>query len=283
MTPFLASEIPELPGERCHFHVIPVPYEASVSYGSGTARGPEALLEASVQLEAWDGHGTPCAEGIWTRPAVDCRGAPEQVLARIERATSESLAQGAVPVLLGGEHTVTLGGVRAARAACGEALGVIQFDAHADLRDAYEGSQYSHACVMRRIVDLGVPLAQFGVRALSLEEVELREARRIPHWDAETLAAQHQLLPELPPDFPARVYLTFDIDALDPGLMPATGTPEPGGLGWWQTMALLRALLAGRELVGFDVVELAPIPGNHAASFTAARLVYNLMGLQVRG
>jgi agmatinase len=279
--PFLASEIEPLPPERCRFHVIPVPYEASVSYGGGTAAGPAAILKASYQLEAFDGHGEPCRLGIHTAAPVNARGAPETVLARVQRATARALALGGLPVLLGGEHTVTVGAVRALQAA-GPDFGVVQFDAHADLRDSYEGSVYSHACAMRRVLDLGVPVYAVAVRALSPPEAAFRRRRRLACADAETIAARGPQTVRLPRGFPRRVYLSFDVDALDSSLMPATGTPEPGGLSWWQAMDALRRVTAGRTVVGFDAVELAPIRGLHAPDFAVARLVYNMMGLASR-
>lgn len=304
---FLGSELPLRRAEECRFHVVPVPYEASVSYGSGTAQGPAAILEASQQLEIWTGCGIPAEQGIFTWPAVDCKGGPEEVLARVEDATARifackmaGTAEGPgvlpIPFLLGGEHTLTLGALRAA-AKQYTSLGVVQFDAHADLRDAYEGSPYSHACVMRRATaDLGLPLFQVGVRSLSPEEVRFREARSIRHLDARNLydpfrtpgcgvsllppsQAPGGLVSPLPKDFPEHIFLTFDIDALDASLMPATGTPEPGGLLWWDALGLVRACLAGRRTVGCDLVEFAPIPGMHASAYTAARLAYEIMGI----
>ena len=245
--------------------------ERSVSYGKGTARGPAAILEASLQLEAFDGESVPCASGIHTRP-------PVETLEAIEAAVVDVLKGGKVPVVLGGEHTVSLGAFRAF-ASFGEPFGIVQFDAHADLRDVYEGDPLSHACTMRRALDLEIPLLQIGVRALSREEFDLRRERRIPHVDGYAIGQRG--LPDrlLPADFPERVYVTFDVDALDPSIMPATGTPEPGGLDWFRTMRALEKISRRRRIVGFDVVELAPIVGLHAPDFLAARLVYDLMGL----
>ena len=293
MSRFLASELPDLPPEQCFFQVIPVPYEATVSYGTGTATGPAAILEASNQLELWTGEANPGAEGIHTWPAVDCDGDAPQVLERICRATEAALAvpraQGVIPVLLGGEHSITLGALRALRQRYGH-FGIVQFDAHADLRDSYGGTPYSHACVMRRAVaDLGLDLFQIGVRSLSPPEVAYRAERTIGHLDARAFAAAGGLSglalrqgSILPPAFPKRLFLTFDIDALDAGIMPATGTPEPGGLSWWEALALVRLALTGRELLGFDLVEFAPLPGLSAPCFTAARLAYELMGEALR-
>lgn len=278
---FLEEEIGAVPAEKSLFHVIPVPWEATVSYGGGTADGPEAILAASSQLELWDGAGIPADHGIHTTAPVDCTGEPEDVLACIEAATATALTAGAVPVLLGGEHTVTLGALRAL-AERDRPVGVIQFDAHADLRDTYEDSPYSHACVMHRALDLGLPLYQIGIRSLSPAEVRLRRELSIPGIDGADLPLAPPAGPILPADFPEEVYVTFDVDGLDPSLMPATGTPEPGGLFWHQAMWLLTAIAAERRIVGFDLVELAPVAGLHAPQFICARLAYNLMGLVAR-
>ncbi len=299
---FLASELPLRPAEECRFQVIPVPYEATVSYGGGTAQGPAAILEASNQLEVWTGRNLPSEQGIFTWPAVDCSGSAEAVLERIEAAVSRAMAEGpqnslakasalgaaVVPVILGGEHTVSLGALRALKKHYGS-FGIIQFDAHADLRDSYEGSKFSHACVMRRAVEeLGLPLFQVGVRSLCQDEARYRTMQRIPCLDARELnlcqaflssgAAGGGLL-SIPEDFPDQVFLSFDIDALDASLMPATGTPEPGGLFWWDALVLVERCLAGRSCLGFDVVELAPVEGLHAPNYTAARLVHEIMGI----
>jgi agmatinase len=300
---FLASELPLLAPELCRFHVIPVPYEATVSYGRGTADGPAAILDASQQLELWTGTGNPSEQGIYTWPAVDCAAELEIVRKDIAAAVASALQsrpldqtdqtdqadQGAaprasaIPVILGGEHSVTLSALQALKERYGS-FGIIHFDAHADLRHSYDGTIYSHACVMRRAVnDLDLPLMQIGVRSLSLEEAAFREEKNIHHLDARHLFAESALIDAemlLPrEDFPPLVYLSFDVDALDASLMPATGTPEPGGLLWWDALRLIRQTLVGRACIGFDVVELAPIPNMHAPNYTAARLVYEIMGL----
>lgn len=274
--------IPAPPAEAL-FHVIPVPYEESVSYGTGTQEGPEAILAASAQLELFDGRSIPAEYGIYTAPPVNCAASCPEVLAGIESAVTDCLALGRIPVVLGGEHTVTNGVVAALRQAYpapGE-FGVIQFDAHADLRDSFEGSRYSHACVMRRIAEQGVPILQLGTRSYSLEEQRYRQEQRIPYFDAEEIWSKGVEGVSLPADFPAKVFITFDVDGLDSAVMPATGTPVPGGLGWYQAMWLIEKIMNERICIGFDVVEFAPIAGLHGASFAAAQLTYNLMGYLV--
>ena len=163
----------------------------------------------------------------------------------------------------------------------GEKIGIVHFDAHADLRDSYEGSPLSHACVLRRCHELGFPLAQFATRAYCEDEAAYRaaNAKTLFANDAEALALKGPPTPILPKTFPKKVYVTFDVDGLDPAIMPATGTPVPGGLLWWSALFILREIASDREIVGCDVVELAPIPGLHHADFTAAKLTQALMGL----
>ncbi|MDT8389743.1 MAG: agmatinase [Lentisphaeria bacterium] len=266
--------MPDRAPEHCLFHVIPAPVEETVSYGGGTSRGPQAILDASVQLEAFDGISCPCEHGIHTTP-------PVRTFDAIEQAVSQVLAHQRIPVILGGEHAVTNGVLRALKK-LDRPVGIVQFDAHADLRDTYEGNPHSHACVMRRALDSGFDIFQIGVRALSLDEHQLRRRLNIGHLDAEVIARRGIPDDLLPADFPSHIFITFDVDALCPSLMPATGTPEPGGLTWWQTMTCLQHLADIRTIIGFDVVELAPIANLHASDFTAARLTYNVMGMIAR-
>jgi agmatinase len=275
---FLESELgPEIPEEPL-FHIIPAPYEKSVSYGTGTATGPAAILKASQQLELFDGISIPAEYGISTLPPLSCSGSPENVMAEISAAVDDVLHRRAIPMVLGGEHTVTMGALQAVRQRY-QQCGVVQFDAHADLRDTYEGSRYSHACVMRRALDMEFPLYQVGVRSLSHEEELLRQAKNIGSLDGAAIGCGAMPDPILPPYFPQNIYLTIDVDVFDPGVMPATGTPEPGGLSWYQMMHVLSSVIQGRRVIGCDVVELAPIGGLHASDYTVARLIYNLFGM----
>jgi agmatinase len=280
MNRFLASELEESTPEQCLFQVVPAPFEATVSYGGGTVHGPAAILEASDQLEVWDGLSDASVLGIHTHPAVDCTGDAETVLDRIEAAVA-SAAEHGIPVMLGGEHTVTLGALRALHKKHGN-FGIVQFDAHADLRDTYEGSPFSHACVMHRALDLGLPVFGIGVRALCKDEVALRKGRNLSYLDARDLAMNGMPENLLPADFPETIYVTFDVDGLDPSVISATGTPVPGGVLWWQAIKLLEKAIAGRTVIGMDVVELAPKEGDHASDFAAAQLTYAMMGIVQR-
>lgn len=277
---FHGDDVPPSPPEHALFHIIPAPFERSVSYGSGTAGGPAAILEASCQLELLTNGTIPAEHGLYTAPSVDCAGSVEEVLERVGEGVETALQLQKIPVLLGGEHTVTCGVIPPLMKKF-DGFGVIQFDAHADLRDTYEDSPYSHACVMRRIHEQEIPIYQLGTRSYSEEEQEYRTSHSIPFRDSEDIWRNgHQL--SLPIDFPEKVYITFDVDGLDSALMPATGTPVPGGLNWYQAMWLIEQIMASRICIGFDVVEYSPIPGFHGYSFTAAQLAYNMMGALVR-
>ena len=268
--------------EKALFHVLPVPYEKTVSYGNGTARGPAAIIAASGQLELWDGQSKPGEEGIYTWPAIDCAKEPEKVLHDIAFAVSRILKLNKLPVVLGGEHTVTWGVIKGYLDAGVKDFGVVQVDAHADLRDAYEGDKYSHASVMRRVVEAGIPLVQLGIRAFCEEEREARKKHRVLAFDAVDLVPKNVSKVRLPARFPKNVFFTLDVDGIDPSVLPATGTPVPGGLGWYQTLGLFESVARQRRIIGFDVMEFAPIAGFHAYDFAAAMLTYRLMGIVQR-
>ncbi len=279
---FLGSEIDQPVPEQAFFHVLPVPYEKSVSYGGGTALGPKAILKASWQLEQWDGKSKPCDEGIYTCPTIDCSADAEQVINNIATATQKIIEQGGMPVVFGGEHTVTYGVLKGLKAAGIEDFGIVQIDAHADLREAYDGDPLSHASVMKRAVDMGIPLYQLGIRALCEEEMGYREKFGVHYQDADELVPNNITSIELPKDFPKKVFFTVDVDGLDPSVFPSTGTPVPGGLGWYQTLSLFESVAQQREIIGFDIMEFAPIKGFHAYDFAAAMLTYKMMGIVQR-
>lgn len=278
---FHSSEFPQATAEDAVFHIIPMPLEQTVSYGGGTVLGPEAILQASYQLEAFDGTSYPGELGIHTTDAIDCSGDPESCFANLQAACTASYQAEKIPVTLGGEHSLTIAPVRALHA-IRQDFGVVQIDAHADLRDSYEGDPNSHACVMRRIHELDIPIFQVGIRNLCKEEIDYRAAKHIGHLDARRIHRNGFPADLLPADFPKNIYLTFDVDGLDSSLMPATGTPEPGGLTWWQALDACEAFAKNRKILGLDVVELAPRPELHSCSYTAAKLAYALMGIAAR-
>jgi agmatinase len=276
---FLESEIQASDMHRARFSVLPVPYEKTVSYGKGTALGPAAILEASSQLETWDGKSNPSMLGIHTCAPINCEEAASRVIDNIAARVSSILAAKSMPVVLGGEHTVTYGVIKGYLDAGFTDFGVVQIDAHADLREAYEQDPLSHASVMKRVVDEGVALFQLGVRAYSEEEAEIRTRHAVAYIDAEELVKGAIDSIELPADFPQKVFFTLDIDGMDPSIFPATGTPVPGGLGWYQTLGLFESVARQRDIIGFDIMEFSPIKDSEGYNFAAAQLVYKLMGI----
>jgi len=262
--------------------VLPVPYDFTTSYQGGTRQGPDAILAASRNMELWDEElGAIYRHGIHTLPSVEpAAEGPEAMVDRVDRAVSWIAEQSKLPVVLGGEHSLTTGAVRALARRIPD-LSVLQIDAHADMRDRYLGSPYSHACVMRRIREL-VPASSVGIRSLSEEEAEHLRAHPAPMWSTRQFRALggrwEPILESLTPN----VFVTFDLDGLDPAFLPATGTPEPGGLDWYEAVDLLRAVSEKSRIVGFDILELAPLPGHVASDFLAARLTYRLIGLALR-
>jgi agmatinase len=279
---FLASEINNCDIQQAAFSILPVPYEHTVSYGDGTAKGPAAIIDASSQLETWDGYSNPSQAGIHTCIAVDCSTTPQQVINNIAQSVKKILVAGSMPVVLGGEHTVTYGVIKGYLDAGFSDFGVVQIDAHADLRDAYEGDPFSHASAMKRIVDLGIPLYQLGIRAYCEEEISVRQQYNVGYQDADTLVPKQIQSIQLPNDFPQQVFFTVDIDGIDPSVFPSTGTPVPGGLGWYQTLNLFKSVAQQRNIIGFDIMEFAPIEGFHAYDFAASLLAYKLMGMVQR-
>lgn len=279
MTQFLASELAA--GENtpaARFQIIPVPLERTVSYGAGTQAGPDAIIAASHELERTVTGVEPIAQGIYTQEAVDCSGPLSEVMDRIAERTQAAVLAGQMPVTLGGEHSLSYGAVMGVSRALGRPVGIIQIDAHADLRVAYQGEKHSHASVMHLLTQEGMQLAQYGVRALSTDEEASRVANNVVYIDAEELVTKGIHEVALPDDFPQDVYISFDVDGLDPSIMPATGTPVPGGLSFYQSLHICASAMKGRNLVGLDVVELAP-NGSEAWDFTAALVCYRLMAL----
>jgi agmatinase len=265
--------------EDCKVVILPIPLDRTTSYVSGTRNGPHEILQASSHMELWDEEiGADVHPiGIFTLPEMELPfGELAPTMDEIRRVASEILDRDKFLVALGGEHSITPPLVAAA-AARHPGLSVLQIDAHADLRDSYMGTPHNHACAMRRSLEYA-SVTQVGIRSLSTEEAEVVDSlnttvfydyamRRDPAWIdriVETLADT--------------VYITIDVDGMDPAIMPATGTPEPGGLSWYEILSLLRATVERKTVVGVDVVELSPLPGLMAPNFLCAKLIYKMLG-----
>lgn len=283
--PFAGDDAQPCTYERARVAVLPVPYEGTVSYGRGAAKGPRAILEASAQLEMYDEELDRRIDqwGLTTLPPVDCSDAsPEEVMTRIYWAALPPIRDGKLLLTLGGEHSISYGVFKALKEVRGAPFSILQIDAHADLRQSYGGTPHSHASIMARAYDLGLPFVQVGIRALSEEErlfIRRKGLDRNVYW-AHWLAEQtdEQWMVDVTERLEGDVYLTIDLDGLDPAILPATGTPVPGGLGWYTTLKLLKRVTRRHRVVGMDITELAPIAGLHASDFLAARLAFKLIG-----
>jgi len=276
-----------LPPEHSGFEgsrvaILPIPYEGTTTYCKGTAKGPRAVIEASQNMELFDEElwRDTSAIGIFTCEPVRIHESEEAVHAEIQRACSELIRKGKFVVGIGGEHSITVGLVRA-HAEKYKALTVLQLDAHSDLRDSYDGTRYSHACAMARALEV-CPVTQVGIRSVSEEEVTkintgdvrtflAHEMRAMPEWIERVIDTLHQ-----------NVYVTIDVDVFDPAYIPGTGTPEPGGLDWYEVTGLIRRVAESRRIVGFDVNEVMPLAGNRITEFTSAKLIYRTLGYVFR-
>jgi agmatinase len=265
--------------------VLPAPYERSSSYGWGSFRGPRAILEASVELEEYDEElgveiYRACGGIATLEPMLFVTDSAEEAVNRICEEVTGLREMGKFVVSLGGEHTSSLGPIRSFAERYGSGLSVLQLDAHGDLRPAYLGDPYSHACTMARALECVSSVVQLGVRAQSREEAERDWQGRVRTFLAHRIKTgempdwQDQVLESLSDT----VYLTVDADFFDPSVIPSVGTPEPGGFLWYETLAFLRRLCTEKTVVGFDLCEFAPVDGVHHPDFTLARLVYKLIG-----
>lgn len=262
--------------------VLPVPYEATTSYGHGTRRGPQAILKASRMVEYYDeelDRETVRDFGVSTlKPVVFNGKKGAQAMKIVQQRVTAVLKDGKFPVCLGGEHTITSPIVQAVQDHIGQDFSILQIDAHSDLRETYEGSPWSHACVMKRIWDFNKNIVQVGIRAQCSEERQLITSQGITTFYAKDLPGDPNWITRAVECLKERVYITIDCDGLDPTCVPATGTPEPGGLSWLDTLDFLRRVFEKRNVVGFDIVELSPVKGLHYVDYSLAKLAYRLMG-----
>jgi agmatinase len=258
--------------------VIPVPYDGTTTYLSGTRHGPAAILRASQELELFDEEtGQEVYRvGIATLEEVEVDvSSPQAMLARVRSLGERALNAGLFPLMLGGEHLLSLGMIQAVASRIFD-LSILQLDAHTDMRKTYQGTEYSNACVMRLASRHG-SLIPVGVRSLSAEEDRWARKQNLPIFHAADIRKRSGWQEEIIAHLSPQVYLTIDLDVFDPGVMPAVGTPEPGGLHWYDVLDLLRLVCRERQIVGADIMELCPQPGNIAPDFFAAKLAYKLL------
>ncbi|HEU0001242.1 MAG TPA: agmatinase [Ktedonobacteraceae bacterium] len=279
VTQFGAPDAPFCDLATARVTIIPAPLEYSVCYMKGTERGPQAILDASSQMELYDEEldWCPIEVGVHTRPSLDYRGMDHAAaLQATGDAAREVLRRGQLPLILGGEHSLSAPPIATTREFFPD-LTVVHIDAHGDLRDEYEGSRLSHASIERRVVDMGIPLTEIGIRSFSPEEAEfMKTPPNVAIVWGYQLDRSNAVIPWQ--RLSQHTYLTIDLDAIDPAEMPAVGTPEPGGLRWYQLLDILREIFRRTTVVGMDVVELCPMAGQTRADFLAAKLVYKLIG-----
>lgn len=281
-TPF--ADIPDVYREynSSEIVILPIPYDKTATWMKGAAEGPQAILEASYHLELYDieTRTEVYRHGICTFPPVSCPENPGEMVAEVRQKALPLYRENKFVVGLGGEHSVTIGLVQAAQARYPN-LSVLQLDAHTDLRNSYQGSPYNHACVMARVDEI-CPFVQVGIRSMDIEEREsLNKDRLVLAHDLHQhgIGAAVEAL-ELLSD---TVYLTIDLDVLDPSCMPSTGTPEPGGIDWYLLNSVIRHVTQEKRVVGMDVVELSPQPQNKAPDFLAAKLIYRTLSMVMDG
>lgn len=284
--PYLGSELAAT-YDAAKVVILPIPYEATTTYRRGCENGSDAILEASHQVEYYDEEldweiGRDV--GIYTHEAIaDTRSqkvSAEQMLQVTQETVYKLIQDDKFVVALGGEHSITTGVVAAYRQAYpDEPFTVVQIDAHGDLRHEYEGSIHNHACVMRRIVDMGLPTVQIGIRAICKEEADLMKEKNLTVFRAREIATQPDWMERAIASIPTqKVFLTIDLDGIDPTLIPGVGTPEPGGLNWYALILFLRKVIETHQVIGLDIMELAPIVDSVVSQFTAAKLLYKLIG-----
>jgi agmatinase len=264
--------------EHARVVILPVPLDRTTSYVAGTRNGPHEILVASSHMELWDDETASdvSSVGIFTLPEMEFPFATiDEVTAEIRRVASEIISHNKFPVFLGGEHSIT-GPIVAAMAQRHSGLSVLQIDAHADLRDVYMGTGHNHACAMRRALEYA-RATQVGIRSLSPEEADAAPTLPTEIFYDYNMRNDPNWIERVVDSLSETVYITIDVDGFDPAIMPATGTPEPGGLTWYEALALLRRVIETRNVVGCDVVELSPIPGMVAPNFLCAKLVYKVL------
>lgn len=266
--------------DAAHVIIIPVPYDSTVEWRTGSRYGPQSIIEASQYLELYDHEldQEPYRVGIHTLPSLQpAMSGPAQMIQRVQKVASHLMEKRKLLVMLGGEHSLTVGMVKAFKEHYSK-LSVLQFDAHADLRDEYLGTKYSHACSMRRVLE-SCPIVQVGVRSLSIEEhTFLRKSGMQPFYKGER-EINSNVAKKVASALSYDVYVTIDLDVMDPSIMPAVGTPEPGGMSWFEILRVLSTVAQTKNIVGFDIVELCPSEGPVSCSFLAAKLAYRIIGL----
>lgn len=260
--------------------ILPVPYDATSTWLKGADKGPAAIIEASTHMELYDieTDSEVYRKGIYTAKPVDVALNPDDMVEAVRERVEDYLRDGKFVVVVGGEHSVSIGSVKA-HFTNNKDITVLQLDAHSDLREEYGGSKYNHACVMSRIAE-NCPIVQVGIRSMDSSEKASLDKERV--FFAESIYRDKNWIKKVISRLSDRVYITIDIDVFDPSVVPSTGTPEPGGLLWYDVLLLLKEVFDDKEVIGFDVVELCPDERNKAPDFLAAKLIYKLLSYKFK-
>jgi agmatinase len=282
----LTTSFGDLPGEYSNLRgarivIVPVPYDQTSTWIKGADKGPAAIIEASANMELYDIE-TDCEvyrKGIFTADALKVGGlSPEDMIEMVTEEVRHYIEKEKFTVVVGGEHSVSIGSIRA-HAENNKDITVLQLDAHSDLRNEYNGSKYNHACVMARVRE-ACPIVQVGIRSMDSSEKEFIDRGRV--FFAEDIHNRTDWINEAVGKLSEKIYITIDLDVFDPSIMPSTGTPEPGGLLWYDVLRLLKTVSDKKDIVGFDVVELCPDERNKAPDFLAAKLIYKMLSYKFR-
>jgi len=267
--------------ENAEVVIIPVPYDQTSTWIKGADNGPAAIIGASANMELYDieTDSEVYRKGIFTDKPIECEGPPEEMIDSVAGKVAHYIKKGKFTVVIGGEHSVSIGSIRA-QAENNGGVTVLQLDAHLDLRDEYNGSRYNHACVMARVKELAA-IVQVGIRSMDSCEKEFMNTEDV--FFADDIRKDQHWIDQAISRLSDKVYITIDLDVLDPSIMPSTGTPEPGGLLWYDCLAFLKKVFEQRNVVGFDIVELCPNDNNKAPNFLAAKLIYKLLSYKFRG
>jgi agmatinase len=281
-----AANFADIPKEYSHLDraqivIIPVPYDQTSTWIKGADKSPAAIIAASANLELYDieTDSEVYKKGIFTDKAVQAKSSPENMAEAVKHRVRHYIDRDKFTVVLGGEHSVSIGAIRA-HVEKNQTITILQLDAHADLRDEYNGSKYNHACVIARVREL-CPVVQVGIRSMDASEKAYLEPAKV--FFAKDVCGQTNWIKRAVSKLSEKIYVTIDLDVFDPSIMPSTGTPEPGGLLWYEVLSLLRAVFEQRNVIGFDVVELCPNEDNKAPDFLAAKLIYKLLSYKFRG
>jgi agmatinase len=261
--------------------IIPVAYDGTSTWSKGSDKGPEAIIEASANMELYDieTDSEVYRRGIFTDKPVEGLSAPDDVVEKVTNKVQYHIEKDKFVIVIGGEHSISIGSIRA-HAACYESLTVLQLDAHSDLREEYNRSKYNHACVMARAKEL-CPIVQVGIRSMDYSEKQFMNEENV--FFAKDICNKRVWIEDVISKLSEKVYITIDLDVLDPSIMPSTGTPEPGGLLWYDLLKFLKSVFERRDVVGFDITELCPNPRNKAPDFLAAKLIYKSLSYKFGG